>query len=183
MAEVSGPELGGVVPAEVIAAHPLLGHLSGELRGALSERVKVRQLIPGEAITREGSTATRWYVLVEGLVRVSRTRPDGGQEVLGRLKPGALFGCMGVCDGQPRSSTTAAIGPSRCLEFPADLLLGAPRTLEGRLSLALRAVLAVAMNMQLRAANQRLYVIGRRMFGESTAEYVKETEGGWVQPD
>lgn len=176
------PGLEGSTPAEWVAAHPLLRRVPEDLRPRLLERVKVRQLSPGEAITREGREATRWYLLVSGTARVSRTRPDGGQERLGRLLPGALFGAMGVCDGERRSATVAATSRATCLEFPAELLRGAPRSPDGRLSLALRELLAVSLNHQLRAANQRLATLGRRLAGEDAEEEAPE-EGGWAQPD
>lgn len=168
---------------EQLSSHKLLGTLSPEQRATLAAQLTIRRLIPGEAITREGSVATRFYLLIEGGARVSRTRPDGGQEVLARLSPGALFGLLGVCDGLPRSTTVAATAPSSCIIFPASLLNAAPRSPEARLALALREVVALAANHQLRAANRRLYSQGRRMFGEITLEPDIAPEGGWHQPE
>lgn len=168
---------------ELLAAHKLLGALTPEQRGMLAAQLTVRRLIPGEAITREGSVATRFYLLIDGGARVSRTRPDGGQEVLARLSPGALFGVLGVCDGLPRATTVAATAPSTCLIFSASLLNAAPRSPEARLALALREVVALAANHQLRAANRRLYSQGRRMYGEITMEPDIAPEGGWHQPE
>lgn len=176
-------EIAGLTIEAHVAEHKLLGAVDPALRKLLLAQVTVRRLSPGEAITREGSVATRFYLLVEGGARVSRTRPDGGQEVLARLSPGALFGVLGVSDGLPRSTTVAATGPAICLVFPASLLDGAPRSPEARLALALREVVALAANHQLRAANRRLYSQGRRMYGETTLEPDIAPEGGWNQPE
>ncbi|MCB9796752.1 MAG: cyclic nucleotide-binding domain-containing protein [Alphaproteobacteria bacterium] len=184
MAEISSLELSDLDVVGIIAEHPLLSRLPPELQEMLAERVKFRELVPAEAITREGSVATRWYLLIEGEARVSRTRPTGAQEVLARLKAGALLGCVGLADGAPRPTTIAAVGPARCLEFPRALLRGEPRSPEGRLALALWEILGLAMNLQLRAANQRLYVMGRRLQGHQTDPGAPELDfGGWVQPD
>lgn len=184
MAEISSQDLAGVDVAGIIANHPLLSRLSPEMRALLEGQVKLRELSPAEAITREGSVATRWYLLIEGQARVSRTRPNGAQEVLARLGPGALLGCVGLSDGRRRPTTIAAVGPARCLEFPRSLLQGEPRSPQGRLALRLWEILGLAMSLQLRAANQRLYVMGRRLQGHATDPGAPPVDhGGWVQPD
>lgn len=177
------PGLDGSTPAEWVAAHPLLRLVPEELRPRLLERVRVRPSGPGEAITREGREATRFYVLVSGTARVSCTRPDGGQERVARLVPGAFFGAVGPGDGGRRVATVAATSRAVCLEFPLELLHGAPRSPDGRLSLVLREILAIALNHQLRAANLRLARLGRRLAGDSAEDEDGASEGGWVQPD
>ncbi len=61
-------------------------------------------------IARQGEIGTGFFVVVEGMVRVSR---DG--DVLARLGPGEFFGELSVLDGGPRVAQVAAEGPTRCL--------------------------------------------------------------------
>ena len=179
-----GPEQRQEALSAAVHQHPLLAGLPNDLQVRLIERARLRELAPGEAITREGSAGTRFYILLEGSARVSRARSDGGQERIGRLRPGAIFGAMSLVDGSPRAATIAATAPSLCLELPAELLNGAPRTLDGRLALALRELLATSFSEQLRAANRQLYFLSRQLEGaEDAANETVDPEAVWLPPE
>jgi CRP-like cAMP-binding protein len=61
-------------------------------------------------IARQGEIGTGFFVIVEGMVRVSR---DGN--VVARLGPGEFFGELSILDGGPRIAQVAAEEPTRCL--------------------------------------------------------------------
>ena len=141
----------------------------------------MRAVQPGEAICREGSAPTEWYLLTEGGGRVSRTRPDGGQELIARIEPGSIFGVVGILDGLRRSATVAALRPSVCLVFPSSLL-GDSSTAQtsGRLGLCLSELLCAALNQQLRAINQRLLGMAREAAGQPELPAPRGGFGGWL---
>jgi CRP-like cAMP-binding protein len=62
----------------------------------------------GATIFEEGSTGERFYVVLEGAVRISRVVPGMGEEALAVLRPGAYFGEMSLIDDAPRSATALA---------------------------------------------------------------------------
>ena len=67
--------------------------------------------VPAErVIARQGEIGTGFFVVVEGMVRVSR---DGA--VLARLGPGEFFGELSVLDGGPRIAQVSAEEPTRGL--------------------------------------------------------------------
>jgi len=168
------PEKSPISAVEVLEGHDLFQRFSVNERALLLDSVDVREVFPGEAICREGTPANEWYLLIEGSARVTRTRPDGGQERIAALANGALFGVVGVLESGLRPSTVAALQPGRCLVFPRSLLEG-----EGRLTLCLGELLCMALNHQLRAVNERLLGMARDADGP---EVSRRTYGGWRQP-
>lgn len=162
--------------------HPLLGRLPEDDLFVLQTLSSERALVPAEAIYRQDEPATNFFLLLEGRARMSCTRPDGGQERLGLVEAGTVLGVAGI-SGEGRPATAASMGPGRVLEMPLSLLHGAPRTPEGRLAMALREVVALAQNNQLRAANRVLVRLARDRGTGSTDDWESATNGGWVSPE
>lgn len=166
-----------------LAAHPLMGRMPPDQRELLLERSRLRELGPAEAVCREGLTPTAWFVLLEGGARITRTRPDGGQEVLAILEPGALFGAVGLLCGQRRAATVGATEGARVLEIPAELLHAESDDLSPRLALELREILALSLTAQLRIMNRRLLRLGRNLLGETEGEEeARPSLSGWQLP-
>jgi CRP-like cAMP-binding protein len=57
-----------------------------------------------ELIFSEGQPGDRFYVLLSGAVRISRTLPGLGEEALAVLRTGNHFGEMSLIDDSPRSA-------------------------------------------------------------------------------
>jgi len=66
-------------------------------------------------IFSEGSPGDKFYLIVEGAVRISRVVPGMGEEALAVLRPGNYFGEMSLIDDAPRSAT--AMCHERCRLF------------------------------------------------------------------
>ena len=117
----------------------------------------------GQVIFKEGEPGNRFYIIVQGEVRISRDIPGSGEEALAVLKAGACFGEMAVFDRSERSTDAIANGPvtlmtvSRpdfeiLLDFNRDvaykILWSMVRLLSGRLRVTndnLRSLLAISM--------------------------------------
>jgi CRP/FNR family cyclic AMP-dependent transcriptional regulator len=69
----------------------------------------------GVTIFSEGSPGDKFYLIVEGAVRISRFVPGMGEEALAVLRAGAYFGEMSLIDDAPRSAT--AVCHERCRLF------------------------------------------------------------------
>lgn len=169
----------------LLAGHDLFRRLSAEQHLRLAGLARRRSLVPGEALCREGRPATSFYLLIEGTARVTRTRPDGGQELIGLVRPGSILGIVGLGDRRPRPATIVSVGPSDVVELPADVLDVQPRTQETGLAIAVREVLALALDHQLRAANQEIAARADEALDRpSTEEWDRSTQGGgWKSPD
>ena len=69
----------------------------------------------GEVIIREGDLGDRFFVLLEGQVRVIK-----GETPIADLDAGAHFGEMALVDAAPRSATIQALTPSKTLAIPRE---------------------------------------------------------------
>ena len=70
----------------------------------VAQALKVMRFSAGAELTHEGDTDSRFYLIVEGTVKVSvkgRKRAE--------LGPGKYLGEISVIDGQPRSATAVAL--------------------------------------------------------------------------
>ena len=66
-------------------------------------------------IFSEGDKGDKFYLIIDGAVRISRMVPGMGEEALAVLKGGAYFGEMALIDDFPRSAH--AIVPEKCRLF------------------------------------------------------------------
>lgn len=66
-------------------------------------------------IFAEGEPGDKFYLIIEGAVRISRIVPGMGEEALAVLRPGNYFGEMSLIDDAPRSAT--AVCHEKCRLF------------------------------------------------------------------
>jgi CRP-like cAMP-binding protein len=69
----------------------------------------------GTTIFEEGTKGDKFYLIIDGAVRISRFVPGMGEEALAVLRPGAYFGEMALIDDSPRSAH--AIVHEKCRLF------------------------------------------------------------------
>ena len=69
----------------------------------------------GATVFSEGEAGDKFYLILEGAVRISRFVPGMGEEALAVLRPGAYFGEMSLIDDAPRSAT--AVSHEKCRLF------------------------------------------------------------------
>jgi CRP-like cAMP-binding protein len=77
--------------------------------------VQERAAAAGDALTREGESATEFFVVVDG----NAVATVDGDEV-GRLGPGAFFGEMALLDGGERLATVIAASAMKLLVLDRD---------------------------------------------------------------
>jgi predicted acylesterase/phospholipase RssA/CRP-like cAMP-binding protein len=87
----------------------LFGRLDAETVSWLREELEWIHLGHGEALFRSGDSSDGMYVLVSGRLRVTVTRPQDGQQVVGEVSPGEPVGELGLLSGEPRSATVVSI--------------------------------------------------------------------------
>src|SRR5262245_44645863 len=66
-------------------------------------------------IFSENTPGDKFYLIVEGAVRISRFVPGMGEEALAVIRPGNYFGEMSLIDDAPRSAT--AVCHEKCRLF------------------------------------------------------------------
>lgn len=72
-------------------------------------------------IFQEGAAADSLYLVLKGVVRLTKRDPDGKEQMLAFVKENDFFGEFGLLDGQPRSATAVAAEDDTLLaRIPAE---------------------------------------------------------------
>jgi signal transduction histidine kinase len=85
-------------------------------RDLLREEKLVRSKVlidAGEIIFEEGDAAEYCYLVGAGAVQITKSLPDGQQELLATIMPGDFFGELALYDSSPRSARATAAVPTR----------------------------------------------------------------------
>ena len=83
---------------------------------------KILELSKGDYIFQEGNEAGYAYVLAEGTVEIVRNSTDGDQ-VLGKVEKGSIFGEMAIIDNSPRSASARALTDCKVQEVDKKAFL------------------------------------------------------------
>jgi CRP/FNR family transcriptional regulator, cyclic AMP receptor protein len=98
-------DIQGKSTLEILAQIDLFSGLpQGHLRRVVDIGVE-EQYRTGATIFPEGTPGDKFYLVIEGAVRISRVVPGMGEEALAVLRPGNYFGEMSLIDDAPRSAT------------------------------------------------------------------------------
>ncbi len=111
----------------VIRAVPMFGPLSGPVVERLASGAERMAVAPGAQVIHEGDPGDRFYVIVEGRVRVAARGRDAGE-----LGPGGSFGEIALIRDVPRTATVQAIDTTVLLAIRREpfleALTGQPRS-------------------------------------------------------
>jgi CRP-like cAMP-binding protein len=109
--------------AEQLAAVPMFASLDVTDRLAAVEVAEVLDVSPGETITREGTIADDFFVMLAGEATVSVTADDASDSIeVGIVRPGETLGELGALLDTPRTATVIAAQPCRLLRFDTAAL-------------------------------------------------------------
>ena len=97
--------------------HPIFAGLPAARLETAATRLVERRVSAGEVILREGDPADRFYLIADGEFRVTR---QGEPEPLRRLRPGDVFGEIGLLRRSSRTATVTASAAGRLLSLDAD---------------------------------------------------------------
>lgn len=106
-----------------------------------------------EIIFKEGTRGDKMYIILSGVVRISKYLGNKQEEILVKLQPGACFGEMGVIDQSPRSARATVDGGKAVLLSIKETLLSQHNVL---LAYKLYRNFAVMLAQRLRETNDKL---------------------------
>jgi CRP-like cAMP-binding protein len=92
------------------------GQIDDVLRSAGS-----RRYAPGDAVFEQGQTATQFFVLLHGRLRVTQVTSEGQQVVVRMVNPGDLFGIAKALRRLDYPGTATAVSESVVLSWPMSL--------------------------------------------------------------
>jgi CRP/FNR family transcriptional regulator len=129
-----------MVTVEDLRDIPLLAALDQPTLAATARRARRCAYRPGQYILLEGEEAPGLFLVQRGRVRLSRTAPDGREQVLAMVGPGEHFNPVPIFDGGPSPTAARAMSPVSCLLIPRDDLLALIRHHPDLALAALRAM-------------------------------------------
>ena len=93
----------------VLRTVPLFAGLGDDDWVALGGRLTSVDVARGDVVFHAGDRGDCLYVVVEGKVKITRTTPDGRENLLAILGPGDLLGELSLFDSLDRTATATAI--------------------------------------------------------------------------
>src|SRR5260370_19471114 len=101
---------------DALRAVEIFSALNGRQIARLAKRVTCREFPAGTQIVRRGDGGVALYIIVSGRVVVSLPSREGaGEQRLGELGPGQVFGEIALIDGGARSADVTAVEPTECV--------------------------------------------------------------------
>ncbi len=105
---------------EIIDRLPLFSNLSSSCTQALAESCRIWRLQKGEILFFQSDTADAAYVLHSGKISIVLGSPDGREMVIDEMKPGEIFGEVGLLTRKSHSAGAVASSNSQVLVIPRD---------------------------------------------------------------
>lgn len=105
---------------DVLSRSPLFQALDDEDATALRGRVAIVELSRGERLFSEGDAGDKLYVIIHGKIKLTRTAPDGRENLLSVHGPGEMFGELSLFDPSPRTSGASAVTDTQLAALAHD---------------------------------------------------------------
>ncbi len=108
--------------AATLTRVPLFHDLSSAQLMAVARVAQRRHCARDAFFFQQGDTATTFYVLIEGQVRVTQITPDGNQVILRFIQPGDMFGGIAALGVKTYPASAQTIEDSVALLWNADTM-------------------------------------------------------------
>jgi CRP/FNR family transcriptional regulator, cyclic AMP receptor protein len=133
---------------DMLGRAPLFKALDDESAKAVRAGMVDVHLARGDRLFSEGDAGDRLYVITEGKMKLTRTAPDGRENLLSVLGPGEMFGELSLFDPRPRTAAAIAVTDAHLAALGHDYLR---EWLNARPDVAMHLLSALAQ--RLRRAN------------------------------
>ncbi len=150
-------------PEELLRGLPLFSRIDPDQLAELSGTIRVRRLSKAGVLFHRGVLPTGFYVVVDGVIKLSAVAPDGSEKVVEVMHPGDSFGEAVMFLGEPYPVTATALEPTRLLLVPMEVVdqlidgdpLFARRLLAG-LSVRLHGLVRDVQSFALQSSRERV---------------------------
>lgn len=124
---------------------PLFSHLDAKSIEILARACKFQHAAKGEILFFQADDSEFAYVVRSGEISIVLSSPDGRDMVINKMRPGDIFGELGILTAQPRSTTAMAGADSEIFVIPAKAFLS---VVDAEPSLARRILKITAERLQ-----------------------------------
>jgi CRP/FNR family transcriptional regulator, cyclic AMP receptor protein len=124
---------------------PLFSDLDEKSANILARACKFQSAAKGEILFFQADESKFAYIVRSGEISIVLSSPDGRDMVINKMRPGDIFGELGILTAQPRSTSAMARADSEILVIPAEAFLG---IVEAEPSLARRILKITAERLQ-----------------------------------
>jgi len=131
---------------------PLFSDLDEKSANLLSRACKFQSAAKGEILFFQADESKFAYIVRSGEISIVLSSPDGRDMVINKMRPGDIFGELGILTAQPRSTSAMARADSEILVIPAEAFLG---IVEAEPSLARRILKITAERLQRSGERER----------------------------
>ena len=111
-----------MIPLTELRKVPFFATLDPQTLADTARQMQCCEFRPGEYIVFEGEQPSGLFFVRRGRVRLSRTAPDGREQVLAMVRSGENFNAVPLFDDRPNPATARAMSPVQCLLLPRDEL-------------------------------------------------------------
>jgi len=107
---------------ESLLSHvPPFARLDGSQIRTILDQARSRHLDAGTTVFEEGAEADRFFILLDGYLRVVRYTPEGEQVIVLHIPPGQLFGIAQALGRTTYPATAITASDSIILSWPSTL--------------------------------------------------------------
>jgi CRP-like cAMP-binding protein len=140
---------------------------------ALLEVVSERKLKKGQIIFMDGDSATGFYVLFEGKVRIYKSNPEGKEYTIHIINPGQLFAEVAIFEGKHFPADCMAMEDSVVGFFAKDKFL---HLIERHPKISLKII--ASLSRFLRDYNRMVEELALKEVSSRLARYILEKTDG-----
>ena len=167
---------------EELQKHFLFQRLTEEQLERVVARAKIIRLEDGEVLFQQGEAARRFYLVLDGRIKLSRLAPDGNEKVIELADAGHLFAEALMFLNAPRYPVGAqALGDTRVISIDAEDFLALLResvdlclALLADMSFRLRTLVREIDDLSLHSATCRVAAFLLSMAPENCVEFELE---------
>jgi CRP/FNR family transcriptional regulator, cyclic AMP receptor protein len=94
---------------DMLRRAPLFESLDEKETRALRAGVTDVELARGDRLFDEGDVGDRLFVVLDGKIKLTRTSPDGRENLISLVGPGEMFGELSLFDPRPRTMSASAV--------------------------------------------------------------------------